>query len=425
MSAAGPPTGRPPVLTRTGRTGAPADRRRSAFFTSALDGAPHWATGALCALQAAVLSLAALTLPAVAAFVATSADPSNDGVGWTQAVRVGGALWLLGHGTPVVVAGTPVTLVPLGLTALAVFTCYASARRSGVARWSGYAAAVGAYLLVAVVVAALHGGGAGTVLRTAVGALLVAGAGLGAGLLRRPGAPSGRELTRPAWSRVAPFARVGAAAGLLATALLLAVAALLVAVWVLAGRATVADVVRGLSLDVVGGVVLAVAELAFLPNLVVWALAWLAGPGFAVGLGSRFAPAEVTTTPLPAVPLLGALPSADAVGPTSVAAPVVLVLVGLVAGVYVHRRLRAERAWHAAATCGVLAVSAGALVALLVSAASGAAGPGRMASVGAHGWAVGGTVALGVLLGSLLVVLPGDALLRAELRRVLRVRSRD
>ena len=59
---------------------------------------------------------------------------------------------------------------------------------------------------------------------------------------------------------------------------------------------------------------LAVAELAYLPNLVVWALAWLTGAGFAVGAGTHFAPDDVVGGALPAVPMLGALPSADVVG---------------------------------------------------------------------------------------------------------------
>lgn len=426
MSAAGPRAGRPPATTtRPGRRTGTGDPGRSAFFTSALDGAPRWATGALAALQAAVLSLAALTIPAVAAFVATSADPSNAGVAWPQAVGVGAAVWLLGHGVPVIVASTTVTLVPLGVSLLALFTCYASARRSGVATRSAYAAAVAAYAAAAGLVALLVGGGAGAAGRAVVGGVVVGALGLGGGLLRRPEAPSLRVVTRPAWSRVAPWARVGGTGGVLAVALLVAVSALVVTLWVVAGRATVGDVVRGLNLDAVGGVVLAVGELAFLPNLVVWALAWLAGPGFAVGLGSTFSSTEVVPTPLPAVPMLGGLPAPDLVGPVTAGAPAVLVVVGLVAGWYLHRRLRPATAWHAAAACGVTAGTAGVLVAVLVTLASGAAGPGRMASVGAHGWAVGGMVALGVLVGSALVAVLGDPFVRAAVRRVLRVRDRD
>ena len=37
----------------------------------------------------------------------------------------------------------------------------------------------------------------------------------------------------------------------------------------------------------VGGVVAGLAQLALLPNLGVWALAWMAGPGFGIGDGSH------------------------------------------------------------------------------------------------------------------------------------------
>ena len=167
--------------------------------------------------------------------------------------------------------------MPLGVTLLALFVCYASARRSGLATWSAYAAGVGTYTLVTVLLALRHRGrGRRTCARAFVG---------GARGLRDR---SGRRAARPPRGALAPRdspgpsgpacpapLRTGAAGGLLASAALVLVAALVTALWVLAGRATIGDVVRGLGLDAVGGVVLAVAELAYLPNLVVWALAWL------------------------------------------------------------------------------------------------------------------------------------------------------
>ena len=132
MSATGPRTGGTPVVDRRRRRTL-SDEPTPTFFTSALDGAPRWVAGVLSALQAALLSFLVLTLPAVAAYVATSADPSNSGVGWFRSVGVGSALWLLGHGVPAHVGPVVVTLVPLGVTLVALFVCYASARRSGVA----------------------------------------------------------------------------------------------------------------------------------------------------------------------------------------------------------------------------------------------------------------------------------------------------
>jgi len=115
--------------------------------------------------------------------------------------------------------------------------------------------------------------------------------------------------------------------------------------WVLAGRGTIVEVVRGLEPGLGGGVVLAVTELGYVPNLAAWALAWLAGPGVAVGAGTHWATSGVVDGPLPAIPLLGALPTDAMPGGTARLSPVLLVVAGLLAGGVVHRRLRAARAW--------------------------------------------------------------------------------
>ena len=423
MSATGPRTGGTPVVDRRRRRTL-VDEYTSNFFTSAIDGAPRWVAGVLSALQAALLSFLVLALPAVAAYVATSADPSNSGVGWFRSVGVGSSLWLLGHGVPAHVGPVVVTLVPLGVTLLALFVCYASARRSGVATWQAYAAGVGAYTLVTVLLALVTGTVGVDLARAFAGGAAVSAFGLGAGLLARPEAPSLRALTRPVWSRCPVSVRTGAAGGLLGSASLVLVAALVTALWVLAGRATIGDVIRGLGLEAVGGVVLAVAELAYLPNLVVWALAWLTGAGFAVGEGTHFAPDDVVGGALPAVPMLGALPSSDVVGPATNLVPLVLVGVGVFVGLYIHRRLTPQRWWDTALACGTAAAGVVVVVTLLVTLASGGIGPDRLAEVGAQGGVVGLLAGAGTLVGALIVALPADALLRAEIARAVRAMVR-
>ncbi|WP_315095341.1 DUF6350 family protein [uncultured Cellulomonas sp.] len=419
MSATGPRTGGTPVVDRRRRRTL-VDQPAPTFFTSALDGAPRWVAGILSALQAALLSFLVLALPAVAAYVATSADPSNSGVGWFRSVGVGASLWLLGHGVPAHVGPVVVTLVPLGVTALALFACYASARRSGLATRSSYAAGVATYAVVTVLLALFSGVPGAGLVRALAGGLAVSAVGLGAGLLARPEAPSLRAVTRPAWSRLPAPARTGIAGGVLASAALVLVAALVTALWVLAGSSTIGDVVRGLGLDAVGGVVLAVAELTYLPNLVVWALAWLTGAGFSVGAGTHFAPDDVVGGALPAVPMLGALPSSDVAGPGTSLVPLLLVAVGCLVGLYVHRRLVSQRWWDRIVACATAGTTAAVVVMLLVTAASGSAGPDRLADVGAQGGIVGLLAGAGVLVGALLVALPGDALLRGQIGRTLR-----
>lgn len=407
-----PSTGPVPVAGRARRV--LQDDPRPTFFTSSIDGAPRWAIGVLTAVQAAALSLLTLAVPAVAVFVATSADPANADVGWTRAVVVATNLWLLAHGVPAALGGATVSVVPLGLTVLAAFTCYASARRSGHATRSGVLASVGGYAVLTVLVALVVGAGAAGLLRALVGGVVVGGLGIGAGLLRRPEAPPWSQVVAPLQARLTAPVTVGLRGGLLAVTALLSVAAVLTTLWVLAGHASVVDVARSLSLDAVGGVVLAVGELAFVPNLVVWALAWIVGPGFAVGAGSRFAPAEVVVGPLPAVPLLGALPEAQ--GGALLVAPLLVVGVGVLAGLVVHRRLDPVRPRDVAVAVGVVALTTGVLLAVLVAAAGGAAGPGRMAQVGAHPLWVALLGAAGCGLGAALATVPFDRAVREALR---------
>jgi len=65
------------------------------------------------------------------------------------------------------------------------------------------------------------------------------------------------------------------------------------------------------------------------------------------------------------------------------------------------------------------AVITGLVAAVAMLPASGAIGPGRMTELGAPALLVGGVVALEVLVGSLLVVLPTDRLLRAATAQAL------
>ena len=379
-------------------------------------------SGLLAGVQAALLSLLVVVTPALAAYVATSADPANAEIGWSRSVAVGAVLWLMGHGGVIQVDGATISLVPLGITALALFTAHASARRSAQPVRSAWLAGIGGYLAVVVVVvlavsdAGPLGTGTGSVIRTLLGAVLIAAVGLGSGVVR-----SGRwrEVTRPVWSAVPPLVRAGVRAGVMVTALLVTVAAALAGTWAISGRAAAGDVVEGLGLDTFSGLLLAVAQLAIAPNLVVWAVAWVAGPGFAIGAGTVFAPAEVVSGPLPALPLFGALPSEGAAGGPLRWVPVLVVLAGALAGWCLHRQVP-PRTWSQPfLVAGCTALAAGVVTGGLVALAGGSAGPGRLAVVGAAGATVGSVVAGLTLVGALLVTVPMDPVVRAAVRQRL------
>lgn len=411
-SSGGP--GATETLARWGHRLITADDGTRRSLTGSVDGGPRWLGGLAAGVQAALLSLAVVVVPTVASYVATSADPSNQDVGWLRSVGVGAGLWLLGHGVPLGVDGVRVTLVPLGLTALALFGAYASARRSGQASRSGWVAGVAGYVAVALLVALLSGGG---LVRAGVGSGLVAAAGLGAGLLGHPGAPSLRDVTHPVWRRAPAPVRVGGTAGLMAAAALVFVACGVLVGWLLAWRASVGGVVTSLGVDVVGWTTLALAQVALVPDVVAWALAFIAGPGFAVGSGTHFTAAEIVSGPLPALPLLGAMPAPGSTNGLTAWWPLVTVVVGAGAGWWLHRRSRTGAWWHPLVSCATAAAVAGLATGTLVGLASGSIGPGRMGEVGASGVLVGTAVALGTLVGSALAALPAHPEVRSEASR--------
>ncbi|MBD8078280.1 DUF6350 family protein [Cellulosimicrobium arenosum] len=373
--------------------------------------ARHRTSGTVAASQAAALSLAVVVLPAVVAFLASSTQSTSD-VGWGRAVTVGAGLWLLGHGVPLAATGTTITFVPLGLTALALFCCFACARRSAHTSWRAWGAGAVTYALLTAGVAFLTGATPSWgLVAAALGGLVVGGVGLGAGLLARPDAPTVAALASRTDRWLPPAFRLGLRGGAVAVGLLVVACALLTGAWIVAGRATSGDVVTGLAPGVIGGVVLAVAQLAVLPDLMAWAGAWIVGPGFTVGTGSSFTTAGSQSGALPAVPLLGALPGDDWANALTPWAPALVVVLGVVAGAFVWRRAsdvargRAQVPWSALALAWLgVVLATGVLVGLAVWAASGAVGPGRLAYVGADALLVGLFAAAEVGGGALLAL---------------------
>ena len=94
------------------------------------------------------------------------------------------------------------------------------------------------------------------------------------------------------------------------------------------------------SLDagVVGTLVLTLAQLAALPNLMVWALGWLSGAGMTVGT-VHVGWSHSTAGDLPLIPVLGALPEPGSLPPGMWA----MVFVPVVAGAWVGYRAGSPR----------------------------------------------------------------------------------
>jgi hypothetical protein len=371
----------------------------------ASDGRPDWArrllaAGVSGACTAAGLGLAALTVLVTAGWIAAP----HVGLGLVGVVRTAAVLWLVGHHVAVQVHGAgKIGMLPLGLVALPGALLW----RAGRSVVRGYPVTelkqvVTAALAVAVPYAALAGAlaigsrsalAAASLPQALVASFLIAvvAAGFGAARALAPSAQLGALVSSRTRSVVAGTAgslAVLGAVGAMATAL------------ALAGQLDkFSAVYRLLDPGAVGTGLLLLAQLAYLPNAVIWAIAYMLGPGFAVGAGTVAAPSGSVLGPLPAFPLLAALPTGShGSGPGWLAAVMLAVpyLAGIVAGVLTVR-LAPSSALESAPVrgfcCGVLT---GGVLGVGAAFAGGPLGDGRMTAVGPSPWQVATVASLEV-----------------------------
>ena len=208
------------------------------------------------------------------------------------------------------------------------------------------------------------------------------------------------------FARFAPATRAiaGAAlrAGASAVSLVVGTAAVLVAVLLAVHFGRIVGLYESLQAGALGATVLTVAQLALLPNSVVWAASWIVGPGFAVGTGTSVSPLAVETGPLPSLPLLGILPaSAPAFG---LAALLIPLGAAVASGVLVRIRSRPLDVHGVGWVLVALGagVTAGVVLGVLAWWSAGAIGPGRLQDAGPNPWLVGAAAALEVAVGTAL-----------------------
>jgi len=304
-----------------------------------------------------------------------------------DALRVGADAWLLGHGSHLTYGGVTYTVVPLGLTALLAWVAFRAGRWAGATSppaddrelLVGTALMTSTYVVVAIVtcVVAATPEVAGSLVLTLLGAIVLAGGVGGCGLVTGAGRwPVLRALLPPwAW----PVVR-----GALATVVgFLACSALVVVVAFAVDAGSAATVVSRLGLHAGDALMMVLLTALVAPNAVLLGGAYVLGPGFAVGTGTLVSPSVVQLGPVPAFPLLAALPDDGATPWFTTALMGLPVLVAAVSVALVQRR-HPVRAWDFAALRGLgSGVIAGVLTGILTSFAGGALGDGRLADLGA------------------------------------------
>lgn len=312
-------------------------------------------------------------------------------------LRVGAFGWLLAHGSGIHVNGVAVTVLPLGITALAAWAAWRLGHRvgdsisghgpdadriaDGERDWTvamAGAAFTGGYVAVAVVTHRLAATPeTAPSLAHVVGwsLLLCATFGLSAIAIG-----SGRAAIWAA--ELPPSVRATGATGLRILGSFLLVSAVVFAVALVVDFGTAVNVMSRLHTDAGDTTVYTALTATVLPNATVFSASYLLGPGFAVGTGTLVSPTLVQLGPLPMFPLFAALPDA---GPTPAWAPYLMAAPPLVAALAVVRSQRRNPTlrWDEGALRGCAGgVLAGVLLGLLAAVSGGEVGPGRMREVG-------------------------------------------
>jgi hypothetical protein len=75
------------------------------------------------------------------------------------------------------------------------------------------------------------------------------------------------------------------------------------------------EIVKSLAIviqpGIMGGILFTILQLLYLPNFALAGLSYFFGPGFSLGLGTQISPLNLDLNSLPAIPLLGSLPTSE------------------------------------------------------------------------------------------------------------------
>lgn len=284
-------------------------------------------------LQGVVELIVTALFSALAVFAAMSAVWATKGFGdmeFSSVAAMSAHLWLLIHGVPLDLsaafgasAGT-MTLVPLGLSILPLLLCYRSGRRLARASYEGefLIPVLSGSVTYALISSAMYGWASPhpqplQALNAALVPLGIVVAGLMWGgyresrsLSRMVGVDTAEQISQMSqYSRWAgSYAWAVVRAAVVAFVALIGLGAVLLGIGILAGWSQIVATYQELHAGAVGDTAVTLLQLGFLPNLVIYAIAWSTGAGFSFGAGTSVGLTSSDAGTLPMLPILGAVP---------------------------------------------------------------------------------------------------------------------
>lgn len=287
---------------------------------------PLWLQGVVELIVTALFSV-------LAVFAAMSAVWATKGFGdmeFSSVAAMSAHLWLLIHGVPLDLAAAfgasagTMTLVPLGLSILPLLLCYRSGRRLARASYEGefLIPVLSGSVTYALISSAMYGWASPhpqplQALNAALVPLGIVVAGLMWGgyrearsLSRMVGVDTAEQISQMSqYSRWAgSYAWAVVRAAVVAFVALVGLGAVLLGIGILAGWSQIVATYQELHAGAVGDTAVTLLQLGFLPNLVIYAIAWSTGAGFSFGAGTSVGLTSSDVGTLPMLPILGAVP---------------------------------------------------------------------------------------------------------------------
>ena len=284
-------------------------------------------------LQGVVELIVTALFSALAVFAAMSAVWATKGFGdmeFSSVAAMSAHLWLLIHGVPLDLAAAfgasagTMTLVPLGLSILPLLLCYRSGRRLARASYEGefLIPVLSGSVTYALISSAMYGWASPhpqplQALNAALVPLGIVVAGLMWGgyrearsLSRMVGVDTAEQISQMSqYSRWAgSYAWAVVRAAVVAFVALVGLGAVLLGIGILAGWSQIVATYQELHAGAVGDTAVTLLQLGFLPNLVIYAIAWSTGAGFSFGAGTSVGLTSSDAGTLPMLPILGAVP---------------------------------------------------------------------------------------------------------------------
>lgn len=343
-----------------------------------------------------VISLVLVGIPAAVSWAAAPDDASF------ALIPRAADLWVIAMAPPITVDGVPISLMPWGFTliwfALVAVGVRWAARFAPNPSWRILLSVFVIGMLVTAGLAALMARIASIdIAPVAVSwrATIVAAAGFLVG---------GYPALAP-YVRIPPAVARGVRATVLAVSGILVMAAVLLVIAMVRNIGAIAEMWSALAPGAMGGFVLLVLQLGYLPVLLVWSAAYLTGAGVVIGDQATISPfiATASSIELPPVPVLAALPTTAS--PLMWFLPAVVAIIGWWSVRRALRGVKVRRVERLAVAMGS-ALAAAVIMSVLAAWAQGALGTARLASVGPTpsvvGWLTIGLLALGGAAAALL-----------------------